>query len=75
MHASQGMPCEACSPWARSFLYERADAGTIRRARGLAAMKSLFLMLMGRNGELGLPGGKKAWGPAGRAALDRVPKG
>ncbi|WP_274034324.1 aminoglycoside phosphotransferase family protein [Streptomyces sp. MMBL 11-1] len=52
--------------------YERADGATIRRARGLAALKSLFLMLMGRNGDRGLPGGKPAWGPAGRTALDRV---
>ncbi|MEU3980503.1 aminoglycoside phosphotransferase family protein [Streptomyces sp. NPDC026672] len=52
--------------------YARADDATIRRARGLAAMKSLFLMLMGRNGDRGLPGGKPTWGPAGRAALDRV---
>lgn len=52
--------------------YARADEAAIRRARGLAAMKSLFLMLMGRNGDRGLPGGKPHWGPAGRAALDRV---
>ncbi|NYV75078.1 aminoglycoside phosphotransferase family protein [Streptomyces sp. UH6] len=52
--------------------YAHADEGTIRRARGLAALKSLFLMLMGQNGDRGLPGGKPAWGPAGRAALDRV---
>ncbi|WP_242892919.1 aminoglycoside phosphotransferase family protein [Actinomadura litoris] len=52
--------------------YAHADEGTIRRARGLAALKGLFLMLMGRNGDRGLPGGKPAWGPAGRAALDRV---
>lgn len=52
--------------------YARADEATVRRARGLAALKSLFLVLMGRNGERGLPGGKPAWGPAGRAALDRV---
>ncbi|MDQ0987717.1 aminoglycoside phosphotransferase family protein [Streptomyces sp. V2I9] len=52
--------------------YARADEATIRRARGLAALKSLFLMLMGYNGDQGLPGGKPAWGPAGRAALDRV---
>lgn len=38
----------------------------------LAALKSLFLMLMGQNGDRGLPGGKPGWGPAGRAALDRV---
>jgi hypothetical protein len=53
-------------------VYGRADEAAIRRARGLAAMKSLFLMLMGQNGERGLPGGKAHWAPAGRAALDRV---
>jgi aminoglycoside phosphotransferase (APT) family kinase protein len=52
--------------------YAVADEATVRRARGLAALKSLFLMLMGQNGDRGLPGGKPAWGPAGRAALDRV---
>ncbi|MEV7796417.1 aminoglycoside phosphotransferase family protein [Streptomyces sp. NPDC087512] len=56
-------------------VYEHADEATIRRARGLAVLKSLFLMLMGRNGDQGLPGGKPAWGPAGRAALDRVLRG
>jgi aminoglycoside phosphotransferase (APT) family kinase protein len=54
--------------------YARADDAAVRRARGLAAMKSLFLMLMGQNGDRGLPGGKPAWGPAGRAALERVLK-
>ncbi|MEJ3656994.1 phosphotransferase [Actinomycetes bacterium KLBMP 9759] len=52
--------------------YGQADEATIRRARGFAALKSLFLMLMGQNGDRGLPGGKPMWGPAGRAALDRV---
>ncbi|MER6220546.1 aminoglycoside phosphotransferase family protein [Streptomyces sp900105755] len=55
--------------------YARADEAAIRRARGLAAMKSLFLMLMGQNGDRGLPGGKPHWGPVGRAALDRVLQG
>ncbi|MFF3986372.1 aminoglycoside phosphotransferase family protein [Streptomyces sp. NPDC001797] len=55
--------------------YARADEAAIRRARGLAAMKSLFLMLMGRNGDRGLPGGKPHWGPMGRAALERVLQG
>ncbi|MGW4396634.1 aminoglycoside phosphotransferase family protein [Amycolatopsis nivea] len=55
--------------------YARADEAAIRRARGLAAMKSLFLILMGQNGDQGLPGGKPHWGPAGRAALDRVLRG
>jgi aminoglycoside phosphotransferase (APT) family kinase protein len=52
--------------------YARADEATVRRARGLAAMKSLFLMLMGQNGDRGLPGGKPNWVPAGRSALGRV---
>ncbi|MFF2008464.1 aminoglycoside phosphotransferase family protein [Streptomyces sp. NPDC058195] len=56
-------------------VYAHADEAAIRRARGLAALKSLFLMLMGQNGDRGLPGGKPNWGPAGRAALDRVLKG
>ncbi|RJL35696.1 aminoglycoside phosphotransferase family protein [Bailinhaonella thermotolerans] len=55
--------------------YARADEATITRARGLAVMKSLFLMLMGQNGDRGLPGGKPHWGPAGRSALDRALKG
>ncbi|RII20484.1 Phosphotransferase enzyme family protein [Streptomyces sp. YIM 130001] len=55
--------------------YAQADEAAIRRARGLAAMKSLFLTLMGQNGDRGLPGGKPHWGPAGRSALDRVLKG
>ena len=62
-----------CLAAARFFAaYAEADEATVRRARGLAALKSLFLMLMGQNGDRGLPGGKPAWGPAGRAALDRV---
>ncbi|WP_432542568.1 aminoglycoside phosphotransferase family protein [Kineococcus sp. SYSU DK002] len=52
--------------------YGQADEAMIRRARGLAVLKSLFLLLMGQNGERGLPGGKPAWGPAGRRALHRV---
>ncbi|MFE0806232.1 aminoglycoside phosphotransferase family protein [Streptomyces sp. NPDC058794] len=61
---------------ARFFdVYAHADEGTVRRARGLAALKGLVLMLIGRNGDRGLPGGKPTWGPAGRAALDRVLRG
>ena len=52
--------------------YADADEATVQRARGLAVLKSLFLMLMGQNGDRGLPGGKPTWGPAGRAALDRA---
>lgn len=55
--------------------YARADDATVRRARGLAALKALFLLLMGQNGDRGLPGGKAHWGSAGRAALDRVLQG
>ncbi|AXB41404.1 aminoglycoside phosphotransferase family protein [Amycolatopsis albispora] len=55
--------------------YASADEATVRRARGLAALKSLFLMLMGQNGIRGLPGGKPHWGPLGRAALERVLNG
>ncbi|MBB4690854.1 aminoglycoside phosphotransferase family protein [Paractinoplanes abujensis] len=55
--------------------YPRVDGATFRRARGLAAMKCLFLMLMGQNGDRGRPGGKPHWGPAGRTALARVLKG
>lgn len=53
-------------------VYAQADEGTIRRTRGLAVLKSLFLILMGQNGERSLPGGKPTWGPAGRAALGRA---
>ncbi|ANY05710.1 aminoglycoside phosphotransferase family protein [Pseudonocardia sp. HH130630-07] len=52
--------------------YAAADGATVRRARGLAALRCLFLVLMGQNGDRGLPGGKPGWGPVGRAALDRV---
>ncbi|MER5639833.1 aminoglycoside phosphotransferase family protein [Kitasatospora sp. NPDC002227] len=59
---------------ARRFFdrYAHADEAAVRRARGLAALKCLFLMLMGQNGDRGLPGGKPNWGPLGRSALDRV---
>ncbi|WP_328583107.1 aminoglycoside phosphotransferase family protein [Streptomyces sp. NBC_00370] len=52
--------------------YPHTDDALIRRARGLAAAKCLFLIQMGRNGELGLPGGKPGWGPVGHRALARV---
>ena len=55
--------------------YAETDEAAVRRARGMAVLKSLFLMLMGQNGDRGLPGGKPAWGPVGRAALDRVLSG
>jgi aminoglycoside phosphotransferase (APT) family kinase protein len=49
-----------------------ADAATVRRARGWAVTRALFLIAMGINGERGVPGGKTHWGPLGRAALDRA---
>jgi aminoglycoside phosphotransferase (APT) family kinase protein len=52
--------------------YPPIDNATLRRARGLAAMKGLFLLLMGQNGDHGIPGGKPHWAPAGRATLTRV---
>ncbi|NGN65003.1 aminoglycoside phosphotransferase family protein [Streptomyces sp. A7024] len=67
------LPDGAAAPFFAA--YGQADEGTIRRARGLAALKSLFLMAMGQAGDRGLPGGKPAWGPAGRAALERVLRG
>jgi aminoglycoside phosphotransferase (APT) family kinase protein len=49
-----------------------ADAATIARARGWAVLRALDLISIGRNGRLGLPGGKPTWEPAGRAALERA---
>jgi hypothetical protein len=66
------LPAGAATRFFDAYAYAEADEATVRRARGLAALKSLFLMLMGQNGDRGLPGGKPLWGPAGRAALDRI---
>ncbi|MER7014274.1 aminoglycoside phosphotransferase family protein [Saccharopolyspora sp. NPDC000359] len=52
--------------------YEHADEATTTRARGWAVMRALTLVFVGRNGRLGLPGGKPSWEPAGHATLDRV---
>lgn len=52
--------------------YAAADEAMVRRARGHAVLRSLFLMLMGQKGDHGLAGGKPHWGPLGRAALDRI---
>ncbi|PKV89530.1 aminoglycoside phosphotransferase family protein [Streptomyces sp. TLI_146] len=52
--------------------YADADAATIRRARGWAVLRGLGLIAIGQAWERGLPGGKQSWGPAGRAALERV---
>ncbi|MFI7005109.1 aminoglycoside phosphotransferase family protein [Streptomyces sp. NPDC050145] len=49
-----------------------ADPETVRRARGWAVLRALGLVLIGRAGDWGLPGGQPTWGPAGRAALRKV---
>jgi aminoglycoside phosphotransferase (APT) family kinase protein len=58
---------------ARFFdVYADADDATIRRARAWAVLRALHLIVIGQNGEQGLPGGKPTWLPAGRAALERI---
>ena len=52
--------------------YAYTDEAMIRRARGWAVLRGIGLISIGRAGDLGLPGGKPTWGPAGRSALDRV---
>jgi aminoglycoside phosphotransferase (APT) family kinase protein len=52
--------------------YQHADEATVARARGWAVLRALHLLSIGRNGRLGLPGGKPTWEPAGRAALERA---
>lgn len=52
--------------------YERADEATVTRARGWAVLRAVNLIGIGRNGRLGLPGGKPTWEPAGYATLERV---
>lgn len=52
--------------------YGAVDEATVARARGWAVLRALHLISIGRNGRLGLPGGKPTWEPAGRAALERA---
>jgi aminoglycoside phosphotransferase (APT) family kinase protein len=52
--------------------YGNADEAMVRRARGWAVLRAIGLIGIGQAGDLGLPGGKTTWGPAGRSALDRV---
>ncbi|MCC8247779.1 aminoglycoside phosphotransferase family protein [Saccharothrix luteola] len=52
--------------------YGQADDATVTRARGWAVLRALVLIGIGRNGRLGLPGGKPTWEPAGHAALERA---
>ena len=56
----------------RFFERYPADDGTVRRARGWAVQRALFLIAMGINGDRGLPGGKPHWGPVGLQALERL---
>ncbi|MEV0798743.1 aminoglycoside phosphotransferase family protein [Kribbella sp. NPDC050281] len=56
----------------RFFERYQPDQATVRRARGWAVVRAMFLIAMGINGDKGLPGGKPHWGPAGVAALDRL---
>ncbi|MQS11352.1 phosphotransferase [Streptomyces kaniharaensis] len=68
------LPAKALPDFLRAYANADANAGlaTMRRARGWALLHSLSLIDIGRAGERGLPGGQPTWGPAGRAALDRV---
>lgn len=60
-------------PASRFFdAYADADEATVARARGWAVLCALGLIDIGRNGRLGLPGGKPTWEPAGWAALERA---
>ena len=52
--------------------YGRVDRATVIRARGWAVLRALGLIEIGRNGRLGLPGGKPTSEPAGYATLERV---
>jgi aminoglycoside phosphotransferase (APT) family kinase protein len=56
----------------RFFERYQPDEATVRRARGWAVVRAMFLIAMGINGDKGLPGGKPHWGPVGREALDRL---
>ncbi|XVS67069.1 aminoglycoside phosphotransferase family protein [Actinosynnema sp. CA-299493] len=52
--------------------YGPVDEATVTRARGWAVLRALGLIGIGRNGRLGLAGGKPTWEPAGHATLERV---
>lgn len=52
--------------------YGDVDDAMLQRSLGWAVRKALALLSIGRAGDEGLPGGKKTWGPAGRAAIARV---
>lgn len=52
--------------------YQYTDEAVVARARGWAVRCAMGLIGIGRNGRLGLPGGKPTWEPAGYAALERL---
>lgn len=56
----------------RFFERYPVDDATVRRARGWAVQRALFLVAMGINGDKGLPGGKPHWGPLGLEAIERL---
>ena len=64
------LPAGAAAPFFAA--YASADDATILRARGWAVLRAIGLIGIGQAWEQGLPGGKQTWGPAGRAALERV---
>lgn len=57
---------------ARFFEAYACDPASITRARGWAVARAIGLVMIGRNGRLGVPGGKPTWEPAGQAALERL---
>lgn len=52
--------------------YGGADEAAVRRSRGSALLKSLVLIEIGHAGDMGRPGGKPTWRPAGEAAIERL---
>ncbi|MBM9506419.1 aminoglycoside phosphotransferase family protein [Actinacidiphila acididurans] len=64
------LPTGAATPFFDA--YGHADEATLARARGWAVLRALTLIAIGRNGRLGLPGGKPTWEPAGYATLERA---
>ena len=52
--------------------YGAAGQDVVRRARGRALLAVIGLLMVGRAGEAGEPGGKVSWGRAGRKALERI---
>ncbi len=63
------LPEGAAKPFLTAY---GADAHTIRRARGWAALRALMLLSIGEAGRKNLPGGKPTWHPAGTATIDRL---